>query len=565
MDGFGALLILAWLAPLLLGWLQLARPRTSVWLAASAAAPALLAALLTPVGTVVDLPWLLLGARYGMDATAQTFLFFTALLWLLASIFGAGYLAKDGGRSRFFSFFLLAMAGNFGLIVAQEMISYYTWFALMSFASYGLVIHTWEEEARKAARVYIVLVVVGEVLLFAALALLFAASGTLGFDAAAGNLAATLVFVSFGIKAGVILLHVWLPLAHPAAPIPASAVLSGAMIKAGVLGWLRFLQPVDAYAAWGDFLIAAGLATAFYGALIGVTQRNVKTVLAYSSISQIGLITVAVGAWLVSGRVDQAALTAVLLYAMHHALAKGSLFLGVGFVGAGKGALAVLLLPALALAGFPLTSGAVAKAALKTATATLPGAWPSLLGWLLPLAAVSTTLLMARFLWLMAHSPAPSKAAPRVMWGAWLALNVGVATALFLWPTGAPAVSDSFKPENLWVATWPVMVGILMAAVAARTVTIAPTTPTGDVLVLYRAVLRTLYVWLHTVRHKVAEVEERLPTDWGSVRPVAFVSRAAVQWELRLRSNWLLVGGALLALTVALLTMLYSTKCTLSC
>ncbi len=556
MNWLGMLLVLTWLTPLLLGLLQLARPRTSVWLGASAVAPALLTALVVPVGTVVELLWLLLGVQVGMDATAQTFLLFTALLWLLASIYGVSYLAKDGGRGRFFSLFLLAMAGNFGLIVAQDMLSYYTWFALMSFASYGLVIHTGQDEARTAARVYIVLVVVGEVLLFAALALLFAASGTLGFDAAAGNLAATLVFISFGIKAGVILLHVWLPLAHPAAPIPASAVLSGAMIKAGVLGWLRFLQPVDAYVAWGEFLLVVGLLTAFYGALIGVTQRNVKTVLAYSSISQIGLITIAVGAWLVSGRVDQAALTAVLLYAMHHALAKGSLFLGVGFAGTGRAALAVLLLPALALAGFPLTSGAVAKTALKTATVTLPGAWPALLGWLLPLAAVGTTLLMARFLWLMARSPATTKAIPRVMWGAWLALNVSVATLLFVWPAAAQAVSDSFKPDNLWVATWPVLVGAIVAAAAVRSVKAAPSIAAGDVLLLYQAVLRTVYAWLRTARRKVAETEERLPTDWAHVRPVAMASKATAQGELRLRGDWLLVGGALLALTVALLTMI---------
>lgn len=556
MNWLGMLLVLTWLTPLLLGLLQLARPRTSVWLGASAAAPALLAALVVPVGTVVELPWLLLGVQVGMDTTAQTFLLFTALLWLLASSYGVSYLAKDGGRGRFFSLFLLAMAGNLGLIVAQDMISYYTWFALMSFASYGLVIHTRQEEARTAARIYIVLVVIGEVLLFAALALLFAASGTLSFDAAAGNLAATLVFVSFGIKAGVILLHVWLPLAHPAAPIPASAVLSGAMIKAGVLGWLRFLQPVDAYVAWGEFLLVVGLLTAFYGALIGVTQRNVKTVLAYSSISQIGLITIAVGAWLVSGRSDQTALTAVLLYAMHHALAKGSLFLGVGFAGTGRNALAVLLLPALALAGFPLTSGAVAKTALKTATATLPGDWAALLNWLLPLAAVGTTLLMARFLWLIARSPATTKAIPRVMWGAWLALNVGVATVLFVWPAAAQAVSASFKPDNLWVSTWPVVVGVVVAAVAARIVKTAPVIPAGDVLVLYQAALRTLYTALRTIRRKVAAAEERLPTDWAEVRPVATVSRVAVQWELRLRGDWLLVGGALLALTVVLLTMI---------
>jgi hydrogenase-4 component B len=555
MSDFGMLLILVWLAPLLLGLLQFARPRTSAWLAASAAAPALMAALLAPVGTVVDLPWMVLGAQYGMDATAQTFLFFTALLWLLAAIFGVSYLAKDDRRSHFLGFFLLAMAGNFGLIVAQDMISYYTWFALMSFASYGLVIHTSQDEARTAARVYIVLVVIGEVLLFAALALLFAASGTLNFDATAGNLAATLVFVSFGIKAGVILLHVWLPLAHPAAPIPASAVLSGAMIKAGVLGWLRFLQPVDSSVEWGEFLIGVGLLTAFYGALIGVTQHNVKTVLAYSSISQIGLITVAVGAWLVGGRVEQAALTAVLLYAMHHALAKGSLFLGVGFAGAGRGVLAVLLLPALALAGVPLTSGAVAKAALKTATATLPGGWPALLNWLLPLAAVGTTLLMARFLWLMARSPTPPKAIPHAMWGAWLMLNVGVATVLFAWPTAAPAVNDAFKPENLWVATWPVITGTIVASVAARKGT-APSMAAGDILVFYQAGLRAIYGWMRTLRSRVANAEKRLSADWENLRPVASVSRAIAQWELNLRADWLLIGGALLALTVVLLTII---------
>jgi hydrogenase-4 component B len=555
MSDFGMLLILVWLAPLLLGLLQFARPRTSAWLAASAAAPALMAALLAPVGTVVDLPWMVLGAQYGMDATAQTFLFFTALLWLLAAIFGVSYLAKDDRRSHFLGFFLLAMAGNFGLIVAQDMISYYTWFALMSFASYGLVIHTSQDEARTAARVYIVLVVIGEVLLFAALALLFAASGTLNFDATAGNLAATLVFVSFGIKAGVILLHVWLPLAHPAAPIPASAVLSGAMIKAGVLGWLRFLQPVDSSVEWGEFLIGVGLLTAFYGALIGVTQHNVKTVLAYSSISQIGLITVAVGAWLVGGRVEQAALTAVLLYAMHHALAKGSLFLGVGFAGAGRGVLAVLLLPALALAGVPLTSGAVAKAALKTATATLPGGWPALLNWLLPLAAVGTTLLMARFLWLMARSPTPPKAIPHAMWGAWLMLNVGVATVLFTWPTAAPAVNDAFKPENLWVATWPVITGTIVASVAARKGT-APSMAAGDILVFYQAGLRAIYGWMRTLRSRVANAEKRLSADWENLRPVASVSRAIAQWELNLRADWLLIGGALLALTVVLLTII---------
>ncbi|MCS6828397.1 MAG: hypothetical protein NZ553_17415, partial [Caldilinea sp.] len=244
MTAFAALLLLTWLYPLAMALVYMVRPRTSPWPAASAAGPALVTALATPQGTALELPWVLLGARYGMDEIARTFLFFTALLWLLATFFGIGYLAKDGKRRRYSIYFLLAMAGNLGLIVAQDMGSFYTWYALMSFASYGLVIHTGDEEARTAARLYIILVMIGEVLLFAGLAMVFIASNSLALDLAADPAAATLIFAGFGVKAGVVLLHVWLPLAHPAAPIPASAVLSGAMIKAGVLGWLRFLNPV---------------------------------------------------------------------------------------------------------------------------------------------------------------------------------------------------------------------------------------------------------------------------------------------------------------------------------
>lgn len=557
MMALAALLILTWLYPLVLAVVYMVRPRTSPWLAVSAAGPALVAALATPKGAALELSWVLLGARYGMDEVAQTFLFFTAALWLLAAIFGVGYLAKDNKRWRYSIYFLLAMAGNLGLIVAQDMGSFYTWYALMSFASYGLVVHTGDEEARTAARVYIILVMIGEVLLFAGLAMLFIASNSLALDPVADPLAAALIFASFGVKAGVVLLHVWLPLAHPAAPIPASAVLSGAMIKAGVLGWLRFLNPVGALGEWGGFLIGVGLVTAFYGALIGVTQRNAKTVLAYSSISQIGLITVACGAWLLTGRTDQAALTAVLLYVMHHGLAKGALFLGVGFAGVNRAATAALLLPALALAGFPLTSGAVAKAALKAATATLPDGWPALLNGLLPLAAVGTTLLMARFLWLMASTAPQTKRPPKVMWGAWLALLVGVAGVLFVWPSAGSAVRDAFKPDSLWVATWPVLVGALAAAMApwvVRSISWSPL-PAGDALVLYASIVVHLSQALRVAQNSVEGGERRLVAAFSAWRRRIAAADLAASWELRLRSNWLLVGGALLGLTLALLWM----------
>jgi formate hydrogenlyase subunit 3/multisubunit Na+/H+ antiporter MnhD subunit len=101
-----------------------------------------------------------------------------------------------------------------------------------------------------------------------------------------------LLLVGFGIKAGALSLHFWLPLAHPAAPVPASAVLSGAMLKAGLLGWIRFLPLGEAAMPLsGVTLVSAGLGAAVLGTFVGVVQNDPKTVLAYSSISQMGIIT----------------------------------------------------------------------------------------------------------------------------------------------------------------------------------------------------------------------------------------------------------------------------------
>lgn len=229
-------------------------------LAPWAALPGLVVSLLLTPGAMLDLPWLLLGASLGLDETASMFLFFTSFLWVVAGVYASGYFKEDPSRVRFFIAFLLAMAGNLGLILAQDMVLFYTLFALMSFASYVLVVHTATAAAIRAGRIYIMLVVVGEVLLFAAFAMAAQASGSLEFSAVRSTLAGAdsknwiigLTLAGFGIKAGVIGLHVWLPLAHPVAPTPASAVLSGAMIAAGLLGWMRMLPLGEAVlTGWG--------------------------------------------------------------------------------------------------------------------------------------------------------------------------------------------------------------------------------------------------------------------------------------------------------------------------
>jgi hydrogenase-4 component B len=153
-----------------------------------------------------------------------------------------------------------------------------------------------------------------------------------------GELAAALLIAGFGVKAGLLGLHVWLPLAHPVAPTPASAVLSGAMVKAGLLGWLRFLPlGTAALPVVGATLVVLGLAGAFLAALAGVLQRDAKTILAYSTVSQMGLLAVGVGLALAEPAAWPLAAAALPLYALHHGCTKAALFLGVPTCGAVAG------------------------------------------------------------------------------------------------------------------------------------------------------------------------------------------------------------------------------------
>jgi len=518
-----------WLVPVLLPIvaavvvLPVRSRAVSVVLAPWAALPALVLSILPQATRAVDVPWLLLGSRLGLDEIARVLLFFTSVLWLTSGVYAVSYFRKNPERHRFLFFFLLAMSGNFGLILAQDMVLYYVCFALMSFASYGLVVFNADREAVRAGRVYIALVIVGELLLFSGLV---AATWTTGStlwvglgdrlaDATHGNIAVALLFGGLAIKAGVLPLHVWLPLAHPAAPAPASAVLSGAMIKAGLIGWLR-LVPLGGFVAltgWADLCLVLGIAAAFYGVAVGITQTNPKTVLAYSSISQMGLITVAFGL-AVSADSPRYALAPVLAYAMHHGFAKGALFLGVGVVPAVRDApwsrwiwSVGLLLPALALAGLPLTSGALAKSMLKSQVASAPNGWPELLGVLLPIAALGTTLLMARFLavvWSNAQNAAATS--PRGVWVSWLLLLGFAVLGVYLWPWGDDIAigKQMCSATKIWAASWPV---ICAAAIATSVNLLStrgyrlriPCIPAGDILVVVIATAHFVRRQCHSV------------------------------------------------------------------
>jgi formate hydrogenlyase subunit 3/multisubunit Na+/H+ antiporter MnhD subunit len=541
------------------------------------AAPALAMALWTAPGTFIEIPWLLVGTRLGVDDTGRVFLLFTAALWIACGAYARAHVAQGQRSHRFTAFFLVSMAGNLGVVLAADAISFYCFFAVMSFASYGLVIHEGGSESRRAGRVYVAFVIAGELLLFVGIVGAAGLTGSANFPAmrealvrsSSGNVLLACLLAGFAIKAGAVPLHMWLPLAYRAAPIPASAVLAGPMIKAGLLGWLRFLPLGEAaLPGLGLVCIAAGFSGAFGGVIVGLAQKDSKAALAYSSISQMGLITAGVGVGLLSPASWTLILPAIWLYALHHAVAKAALFLGVGVasrVGTGlrerRMVLAGLVLSALALAGAPFTSGAAAKVALKKSIESAP--MPSgLVELVLSIAAVGTTLLMARFLvlvWPQRQSNSGPLAAGLLI--PWLALVAAVALSVWSLPwTGfQSAALESLAAVYLWTTLWPLAVGLAIAWCTWRVPQLSgPASrmriPAGDLL----SPLTTL---LCGVRSMSRDWERRisLPAFFGSRLPRPMnggtLFRHATRMEATLR-RWDVVGVVILALAAALLVLL---------
>ena len=286
------------------------------------------------------------------------------------------------------------------------------------------------------------------------------------------------------MKAGLVPFHFWMPLAYSAAPTPASAVLSGAVVKASILGMIRFLPLETALPDWGTALAAAGLFAAIYGVVIGITQRDPKVVLAYSSVSQMGFIVAVIGMGMIAG--DGRAALAAAFYAAHHVLVKGALFLSIGVIAAtGSRRLWPTLLPAaiiaVGLGGLPFTGGALAKI---VADELLGDGTASTIA---TLSAVGTTLLMLQFLRSLARTasrdPQATAAAGLVWpWLATAAVSLVVPWTLFL-TVPAGTLPDPLAAAVLWKALWPVLLGGLLAIALWRWERWLPRVPEGDVVV----------------------------------------------------------------------------------
>ncbi len=547
------LLLLAWAAPLVAA--AFALTRTGRWLQALAALPALAAALAVPVGFQASIPWLLLGTRLGLDPIGRVFLLFTAVLWLAAGLQAALTMRDEARAGRFRVFYLLAMSGNFWLIVGQDLVSFYLGFSLMGLAAYGLVIHKGDAAALRAGRVYLVLTLVAEVALFVAALLIFRHADSLVPSreqlAGLGDLAIGLLLLALAIKAGLVPLHVWLPLAHPAAPVPASAVLSGAMIKAALIGWMRFLPIGDpALTGWGILLVTAGSITALYAVAVGVLQTNPKVVLAYSSVGKMGLMSMLLGVALMEPPLAALIGAALAFYAAHHGLAKGALFLGVGIRSGLRGVwvLPVLALPAVALVGAPFTSGALAKAMVKPELASLAGPWGEALPLVLTLSTIGTTLLMARFLTLVGAGRETAEAARPWIAVPWIGLILLVLALPWLAGGVLPPIADS----------WPVLAGLGVALAGiywplrwARR--LIGSVPPGDILGPVACLGSAGWGGLCVPINRIARIVERNRRSLPGGRGLSAAWPASLEDTLR---SWPVAGALVLSLGAMLLLAL---------
>ncbi|WP_270938332.1 complex I subunit 5 family protein, partial [Falsiroseomonas oryzae] len=436
------------------------------------------------------------GLRFtlALDRASALLLGAAALLWSVAGAYAGASIGRQPGAGRFALWWLVTLAGSLGTFVAQDLLTFYLAFAAVSLAAFGLIVHDGTPKARRAGAVTLLLAVMGELCLLLGFALMadavpgpslaIADAVAALADSPLRGVALGLLVAGFGLKAGLVPLHVWLPLAHPAAPVPASAVLSGAIVKAGIIGLLRFL-PVDAgLADWGGVLAAIGFVTAFWGVGCGITQSNPKSVLAYSTISQMGVTAAALGMGLALA--EPATAIAVAFYATHHALAKGALFLAVGVAAAVGGWRRswLVLLPALVLAlgfgGLPGTGGALAKAAVK------PQLGAGVVALLTALSAAGSTLLMLHFVRRLAAVTPDATARPAAPLAAcWLAL--AAASVLVPWALHAPlGFGDPWETlgKDPLATFGPVLLGAMLALALARWGGRLGTVPEGDILVL---------------------------------------------------------------------------------
>lgn len=341
-----------------------------------------------------SLPRILGGLRFEADGFRALYAAIAGLMWMMTTVFSREYLGHYRNRNRYYFFTLLTFGATVGVFLSSDLLTTFIFFEVMSFTSYVMVVHDENPSAMRAGQTYLAVAILGGMVMLMGLFLLRTLIGTLTIselkDACAAlpaesrpqlYLAGALILFGFGAKAGMYPLHIWLPKAHPVAPAPASALLSGILTKAGIFGVLVLSCNVFLHdRAWGIAILTLGVLTMFTGAVIAVFSINLKRTLACSSVSQIGFILVGVGMQCLLGEENTLAVWGTELHMVNHSLIKLVLFMTAGAIymnlhrldlndirGFGRGKpllMAIFLCGYLGIAGVPLFNGYISKTLL---------------------------------------------------------------------------------------------------------------------------------------------------------------------------------------------------------
>src|SRR5712692_133705 len=294
----------------------------------------------------IGLPWL--GAHFRLDALASFFLVVVNLGGAAASLYGLGYGHHESAPHRVLPFFPAFLAGMNLVVLADDAFTFLVSWEFMSLASWALVMaHHREAGNAKAGYVYLVMASFGTLALLLAFGLLAGPAGDYGFAAIraaqhspyVATLVLILMLLGAGSKAGLVPLHVWLPLAHPAAPSHVSALMSGVMTKVAVYGFIRVVFDLLGQPSWSASVLVLFLGgiTAVMGILYAMMEKDLKRLLAYSTIENVGIIFVSLGLALAfkANELQAAAalaMTAALFHVLNHSIFKSLLFFGSGAV-----------------------------------------------------------------------------------------------------------------------------------------------------------------------------------------------------------------------------------------
>ena len=363
-----------------------------------------------------------LSLAFSVDAMGKFFMILTMVLYTAAGIYALGYLEHDERPQQFFVFWFVSFGAILATCMAENLVSLYLCFEMATLTSMPLVLHDRTKESVAAAQKYLFYSIGGALLgLFAVIVLVpyggkaFTFGGSLDAAAVAGHegliLAAVFLgIVGFGAKAGMYPLHGWLPTAHPVAPAPASALLSGLIAKAGILAVIRLVYfsagPDLVRGSWVQVAwMCLAMATVFMGSMMAWSEKILKKRLAYSTVSQLSYIMLALSL------LNEGGLQGALLHAMQHACAKGALFLCAGIFlhmfgsgeveklkGVGKRVPLVLwgfTLASLSLVGIPPFGGFTSK--WQIAVTALDSA-PAPFSYLAPAILLLSALLTAGYL-----------------------------------------------------------------------------------------------------------------------------------------------------------------------